>query len=80
MAGPKDLARIKYVLEKFDNIINTGDTTNAYANADSSKAKILKYEKRINGMYYVAEAVPDSAKKRLIIQSAYKEKPQVVDT
>jgi hypothetical protein len=33
---------------------------------------MVRYEKRINGTYYVVEAVPDSKTKKLQVVSAYK--------
>ena len=74
MSDPEELARMLYVLDKYDSVESTGKTTAAARNSDGSKAPLVIYSKRINGTYYVVEAVPDSAAKTLQIITAYKTK------
>jgi hypothetical protein len=80
MKDPKDIARIDYALNNFDKIVKLDKKSQTYKNADNTPADIMLYQKRINGYYFVSEAVADSKNKRLVIESAYKnEKPQVSD-
>ena len=89
MANIEDIARIQYVLDRYDSLVpvltpeGNPDVTYAYHNSDGSPAKLVKYGKRIDGTYYVVEAAPDTASKKLQIISAYIQKtegtPQAVD-
>lgn len=80
MASLDDISRIDYVLENYDNVElvtkanRTPDVTTAARNADGSPSRMVKYKKRVDGHYYVVEAVPDSEKKRMRVVSAYIEK------
>ncbi|MCL1819426.1 MAG: hypothetical protein FWG36_02075 [Oscillospiraceae bacterium] len=73
MSDPKDIARIGWVIENFDDATLSG-TISRIHNFDGTPAPIVILSKRVNGNYYVAEAIPDTAKKILYIQSAYKNK------
>jgi hypothetical protein len=74
MADPKDIARIGYVINTFDEAKKAGKTS-AYLNANGTPAEVILLSKKINGNYYVAEAVPDTKRKQIYVQSAYKKKP-----
>lgn len=74
MADVRDLGKIQYVLDNYDNVNLTGEVSNSYKNSDGLPAKMIIFDKRINGTYYVVEAVPDSKRKKLQIISAYKSK------
>ena len=85
MSDINDIARIEYVLENYDNLekgqITTGkDSTlnNRYRDSNNKLSQVVVYEKRVNGNYYVVEAVPDSNAKTLRIVSAYKTKAEGV--
>lgn len=73
-----DIARMQYVLDNYDRVglalkkDGTQDFSDQYLNSDGSKAKKVKYEKRVNGDYYVVLAVPDAAKKKMMVVSAYR--------
>lgn len=72
-----DIARIGYVLEHYDfaDILRNKDgsvrTTNSYRMADNSTAPVVQFVKKIDGTYYVVEAVTDSKAHHLGIISAY---------
>ncbi len=74
MRNDSDLARVGYVLNNFDNIGYAG-TTEAYTtvkpNGRSKTADTIEYSKKINGTYYVVQAVPDTKRKTLYVVSAY---------
>ena len=80
MSDVKDLARIEYVLDNYDDIEKgTADKVyTKYMNSDNTPAAKVIYSKRVNGNYYVVEAVPDSKAKTLRVISAYKEKAEGV--
>lgn len=89
MGNAEDIARIEYVIKNYDNVSKVMNNkeldgvSNKWRNADNSNAQLIKYEKQIDGKYYVVEAVPDSKAKKLQVTSAYmstkKEAPQVLN-
>ena len=80
MSDVEDLARIEYVLDNYDDIEKgaADKVYTKYMNSDNTPAAKVIYSKRVNGNYYVVEAVPDSKAKTLRIISAYKEKAEGV--
>jgi len=68
MSDPKDVARIGYVINNFDDATKEGKTS-AYSNSDGTQSDIILLKKRINGNYYIAEAIPDTKKEEKIIYS-----------
>ena len=78
MSDVNDLARIEYVLENYDDIESAKDDNGRYRDSDNKLSKSVVYSKRINGNYYVVEAVPDSKAKTLHVVSAYKTKAEGV--
>lgn len=78
MSDVNDLARIEYVLENYDNIESAKDDNGRYRDSDNKLSKSVVYSKRVNGNYYVVEAVPDSKAKTLHVVSAYKTKAEGV--
>lgn len=84
MSDVNDLARIEYVLENYDSMdiqrMKEGNKAlnSRYRDTDNNLSRSVVYSKRVNGNYYVAEAVPDSKAKTLHIISAYKTKAEGV--
>lgn len=74
MADDADLARIEYVLDNYDTVRFDGDYADGYVDKKGKRAPIVVFEKRINGTYYVVEAVSDAKTKRNYVVSAYKTK------
>lgn len=74
MQDIEDIARLPYVVQNYDELIDLHDTTAKVSNSDNTPAKIVQLLKRIDGTYYVVEAVPDSARKEINVISAYLEK------
>ena len=77
MSNPKDLARIGYILENYDNLDILYKKNKPYyaydlLNKNGNPSPIIKYEKRINGYYIISQAIVDSINKKLIIKSAFK--------
>jgi hypothetical protein len=80
MADINDYGRIKYVLDNYDKLTLLRDAKGevvynyGYLDSKGKPSPIVKYEKRVNGNFCVAEAVPDTKTKTLQIVSAYKER------
>ena len=73
MSNTLDLARIEYILKNYDTITK-GDPTKGYTTNTATRSKLadtVVYTKKINGTYYVTEAVPESKAKTLHIITAY---------
>lgn len=80
MANINDVARMPYVLKNFDSIEILYDKngqrvfSKEFLNQDGSKAPLIAYKKRINGTYYIIEAVVVGGQKKLRIVSSYIQK------
>lgn len=74
MQNTDDIARIQYVLNNYDTVEHTGDTTAKVNNSDNTPAQVVKFSKRVDGTYYIAEAVPNSSRQEVNILTAYKTK------
>ena len=83
MANPEDVARIPFIIHNYDNIelltTHNGEPvlSSEYRNSDDTPAKMLRMSKKINGVYYVVEAVPESKYKKIWVVSAYISKNDV---
>lgn len=77
MENPEDLARIKYVLDNFDTCElskkddGTARTSHQFRDKNNKPAPKVVFTKKVDGTYYVVEAVADSADKKLHVISAY---------
>ena len=80
MANPNDIARVGYVLEHYDSVEPLLDKdgklvlSKEHHAMDGSHAPMICFKKRVDGTYYVVEAVPDSVAKKFKIISAYIQK------
>ncbi len=74
MSDINDIGRIQFVLNTYDTI-HDGGYSQAYSeikeNRHNRKARTVVYEKRINGTFFVVEAVPVAQAKAAYIVSAY---------
>ena len=71
MEDIRDIARIGYVIMNCDEVLYDGGTTSGYLDETGKPAPIVVLKKRIDGTYYVIEAVSASKAKRCYIVSAY---------
>ena len=77
MANAEDIGRIQYVLNNFDSVEiarkQNGKPvySKKYHNKDGSRAPVLQFTKRVDGHFYVSEAIPDAAANTLWVTSAY---------
>lgn len=72
MANAEDFAKMEYILNDYDTVTLGDKKGGGYRNSDGSPAQKVLFSKRINGTYYVVEAVPDSKEKTLDIVSVFK--------
>lgn len=80
MKNIDDLARIGYVINNYDLIEYEDRTTTAYLDENGKPSPMVKISKRIDGTYYVIEAVNSSKKKRNYIVSAFIKKAENEET
>ncbi len=77
MADLNDPARIAYVLDNYDTVeqvtYESGDPdlSAEFRTKNNEPAPMLKYSKKVNGTYYVVEAIPESKHKKFWVVSAY---------
>ncbi len=69
-----DIARIGYVISNYDEISYDGVTTTGYLDEKGEPSPMIKISKRIDGTYYVIEAVNSSKRKRNYVVTAYMSK------
>jgi len=71
MSKVEDIARIQHVLNHYDSIGLEKRRSKAYSDRDGKLARMVVFEKRINGTYYIVEAVPDTKSRTLEIVTAF---------
>lgn len=70
-----DIARMQYVIDNYDTVsLIEGAKSKEFRDGSQQPTPIIQYQKRINGNYYVVEAVPESSKKLLRVVTAYQGK------
>ena len=80
MEDYKDLSRIKYILDNYDEMDYLLDQKGqkikcmSYKNSDGSKPFQLLIMKKINGYYVLSEAIVETKNKRIYITTAFKTK------
>ncbi|MBO4445426.1 MAG: hypothetical protein IKT04_02690 [Clostridia bacterium] len=72
MADYKDIARICYVLNNYDEIFYTGEKSYSLLTKDGERAPHIVISKKIDGFYYVIEAVSDGKKKQNNVVTAFR--------
>lgn len=70
----EDLARIGYVLENPDDVVITATTSKSTRMTDNTEAPTILMRKRIDGHYYIVEAITDAKTKQDVIVTAFIEK------
>lgn len=71
MSNPEDIARMGYVLMNYDEISYDGVTTTGYIDGEGNPSPMVKIKKKIDGTYYIIEAVNESKQKRNYVVTAY---------
>lgn len=80
LANVEDIARIGYVLDNYDTIEVLKETSKEYRDKNQNPAPMIRLSKKVDGTYYVAEAVPDTKAKSLSVVTAYIEKASARQT
>ncbi len=78
MANIDDIARMQFVIDNYDNL-EDGGKSSAYFEPYVSASGVVRqhtahtvvYSKKVNGIYYVVEALPDTKRKTAFVVSAY---------
>ncbi len=71
MKNAEDIARMGYVIMNYDTISYGGVTTTGYLDEEGKPSPLIVFSKRIDGTYYVVEAVNSSRKKKNYVVTAY---------
>lgn len=77
MANLNDVARMGYVVENYDSIEQARHENGSlvfsgrFTGADGRPAPVLSLRKKINGTYYISEAVADNSWHKLWVETAY---------
>ena len=75
-----DAARLGFVLENYDDVkivsYSSGDAdlSAEFRTKDNRPAPMLEFSKKVNGTYYIVEAIPESKHKKFWVVSAYMKK------
>ncbi len=69
-----DIARLPYVLANFDSVSFEGKYSKRFRDDDGQLAPQVMIKKKIDGTYYVIEAIPSGKRKKSYIVSARIEK------
>ena len=76
MANPKDIAKVQYILENYDDVALDKKRAAGFIDSNGKLSQKVVFKKRINGTYYVVEAVPNTKKKRMEVIGTFMQKPK----
>ncbi|MGN0136749.1 PBECR3 domain-containing polyvalent protein [Anaerotignum sp.] len=76
MANPEDIAKVQYILDNYDDVFLDNTKSRGFTDSNGKLSKKVVFTKRINGTYYVVEAVPNTKRKRMEIVGVFKQKQQ----
>lgn len=74
MSDVNDIGRLQYIIDNYDTATFGGKSasyTTVKENGKAGQAPVVLFSKKIDGTYYVAEAVPNTRRKTLYITSAF---------
>lgn len=71
MENYKDFARLSYVLTNYDEVKYEGKHSHKYHLSDGTPAPHIVFKKRIDGTYYIIEAITDAKESTNHIVTAY---------
>ena len=74
MKDTKDVARMGFVVSNYDEITFSGLTTTGYPDEKGMASPMVRISKKINGTYYIVEAVNSSKHKKNYVVSAFIQK------
>ena len=76
MANPKDIAKVQYILDNYDDVALDKKRAAGFTDSNGKLSQKVVFKKRINGTYYVVEAVPNTKKKRMEVIGTFMQKPK----
>lgn len=79
MMDPEDIARMGYVISNCDLIEYAGISSYGYLDENGKPSPMIRLSKRIDGTYYVVEAVNSSKRKVNYVVTAFIQKKQSSD-
>lgn len=71
MSDPDDVARMGYVIMNYDDIAFDGTVSTGYIDSEGKPSPLIRISKKIDGTYYVVEAVSTTKNKRNYIVTAF---------
>lgn len=77
MANPKDIAKVQYILDNYDDVALAKKRAAGFTDSNGKLSQKVVFKKRINGTYYVVEAVPNTKKKRMEVIGTFMQKPKI---
>ena len=77
MANPKDIAKVQYILDNYDDVALDKKRAAGFTDSNGKLSQKVVFKKRINGTYYVVEAVPNTKKKRMEVIGTFMQKPKI---
>jgi hypothetical protein len=84
MKDVRDIGRMQFVIDNYDSIDLARDSdgnqvfSRKYKDKHGNYAPVLSLVKRVNGLYYVSEAIPDAKRKTIWVASVWKNKKGAV--
>ena len=71
MSDSDDVARMGYVIMHYDDISFDGTVSTGYVDGEGKPSPLIRISKKIDGTYYVVEAVSMTKSKRNYVVSAF---------
>ena len=76
MANPKDIAKVQYILDNYDDVALDKKRAAGFTDSNGKLSQKVVFKTRINGTYYVVEAVPNTKKRRMEVIGTFMQKPK----
>ena len=77
MSNVEDISRISYVLNNYDDVLALDSMSVWYRFANGKLAPPIRFDKKINGTYYVIEAITDTSRNQNYAIYSYIEKNKI---
>ena len=72
----KSIAKVQYILDNYDDVALDKKRAAGFTDSNGKLSQKVVFKKRINGTYYVVEAVPNTKKKRMEVIGTFMQKPK----
>ena len=74
--GIHDKSKVQYILDNYDDVALDKKRAAGFTDSNGKLSQKVVFKKRINGTYYVVEAVPNTKKKRMEVIGTFMQKPK----